>query len=147
MAVKANRLNSLNSESESNLREQDLVDTLTKVTKSDADYDVSMSIMEDHPPEKLRSDNMSLPELKLNNSYRALSRASTISMERRSQPAPSIENLVDNVLVTPERANSKVVFMISQSESEGGGARRNLSDIEWMSPESTSLLQSQHKAS
>ena len=154
MAVKANKLNSLNSESESCVREQDLVDTLTKVTKSDADHDINMSlrVTEAKSPEKFRSESRSaLPELKMSQSFnRSIITSFRASMSRTStqlsMPNPDLsgtstppmnESLFDSTgprFLSPEKisSESKVVFMISDSDDQ---------------PDKTSLLHPEHKVS
>ena len=135
LAIKANKLQNLNGDSDTNLKEQDLVDALTKVTKHDADFESRESAKS---PERLRGE-MSVLSLRT-------------KMSPRDEVQPlrvdnSLENRVDlceesldegDKLGTP----SKVVFMISDSEDLSYSR-----EFEVRSPERSSLLSSEHRMS
>ena len=149
LAVQASKLNSIHSESESNMREHDLVETLTKVTKNDADFDDSVTGQQllHRSPEKLRGDTM-MGDRDLG----FLSRSSVASLRNllgqaaageRGEAAQLEESFdeASNKTASP----SKVVFMVASSDTEEPS--RYSRDFEVLSTERSSLLQSEHKLS
>ena len=62
LAIKANKLKVSNSESEANIKELDLVETLLNETKSDADFELQSNCYQS--PEKLRDCSASKDVLK-----------------------------------------------------------------------------------
>jgi len=147
LAVKANKLNSLNSESESNLKENELVEALTKETKNDAEFD-NLSLLQS--PEKLREEVLSLQNL----------RKSTSSLVTKFSKSPTGEHRTDYVQdedehvlhleeetlddcsssMSPKMKDNKVIFMIAHNNDNEDVIYN--SDL---TPERTSLLHSEHK--
>ena len=135
LAIKANKANNLNGDSDSNLKEQDLVEVLTKVTKHDADFESRESAKS---PEKLRSE-MSLQSLRTKMSPRDEVQSLRVDNSMESKVELCEESLdEEDKLGTP----SKVVFMISDSEDVSYSR-----EFEIRSPERSSLLSSEHRMS
>ena len=135
LAIKANKLQNLNGDSDTNLKEQDLVEALSKVTKHDADFESRESAKS---PEKLRADS-SMLSLRTKMSPRDEVQALRVdnSMENRVEVGEESLDEGDK-LETP----SKVVFMISDTEDVSYSR-----DFEVRSPERSSLLSSEHRMS
>ena len=135
LAIKANKLQNLNGDSDTNLKEQDLVDALTKVTKHDADFESRESAKS---PERLRGE-MSVLSLRTKMSPRDEVQALRVdnSLENRVDLCEASLAAVDK-LGTP----SKAVFMISHSEDLSYSR-----EFEVRSPERSNLLSSEHRMS
>ena len=135
LAIKANKANNLNGDSDSNLKEQDLVEVMTKVTKHDADFESRESAKS---PEKLRGE-MSLLSLRTKMSPRDEVQSLRVDNSMESRRELCEESLDEgDKLGTP----SNVVFMISDSEDVSGSR-----EFEIRSPERSSLLSSEHRMS
>ena len=132
LAIRANKVNHLNGDSEVNLKEQDLVEALAKVTKNDADFE---SRDPAKSPERLRDEVFPVEKrselslcAKTTQRDEVMSLRVDDSMENRLEVCEdSLE--AEDKCVSP----SKVVFMISDSEDA----------VSVRSPERSSLLSSE----
>merc|ERR1712098_367950 len=154
----ANKLKVINSESEANMKELDLVETLLNETKTDADFELQSTYYQS--PEKLRDCPVSKDVLK--KSYSSPKTGfSADSGHTVSQDTMTIEKVDLSRSLTEERISDRVLSdrSITTSPSKGLLSDNSLSkgsnDNKVMfilsgaedSPETASLLHSEHKVS
>jgi len=159
LAIKANKLKVSNSESEANIKELDLVETLLNETKSDADFELQSTCYQS--PEKLRDcpaskdvlkksysspktgfsadsghtvsqDTMTIEKVDLSRSLTEERISDRVISDRSITTSPTKGLLSDNSLSKGSKDNNKVMFILSDAED---------------SPETASLLHSEHKVS
>jgi len=158
LAMKANKLKVINSESEANIKELDLVETLLNETKTDADFELQSTYYQS--PEKLRDCPVSKDILKKSyssprtgfsaDSGHTVSQDTIILDKVDLSRSLTEERICDSVLSDRSITTSPSKGMVSD-KSLNKGEKDNkvmfiLSDAE-DSPETTSLLHSEHKVS